>query len=78
MKTLKTTVVILAIKHEKDLPDLAQWVAARAWSIDGVRSVEEQGLTPIVPKYQAPAKAAGGGKPAAELELMIPRWLKTE
>jgi hypothetical protein len=35
------TVIVLVIDHPKPIPNLAQLVAARAWTIDGVEFVSE-------------------------------------
>ncbi len=44
---MKTTIQI-EIEHAKPIPDLAQLVAQRAWSIDGVTSTSDGKVVDVV------------------------------
>lgn len=69
MKQTQTTEIRLTVIHEGNCPDLAQMVAGRAWTIDGVRSVEVAASVPInVDTYKIKPTIA---------ESDLPRWLVT-
>lgn len=70
MKTMKKTVVTLIISHEKELPDLPQLCAGRAWTLDGVRFVEVTAAKPIPIEAEPKLNLLGWGSASP-----IPDWM---